>query len=183
MPYEQSIIIYQRSIMTYFYRHVIFSFLYAIWTVDHNWLKVDHDLPCSCTTCRSIIIYHRSIMIYSDRHFIFSFLYTLWTVDHTWQTVDHDLSYIHFFSKNIVFFPSVMVYERSIVIYYPTKSGQFAPKSLYIFQMLPKHMNDRPTGISYFCSQVFTNLLFSKRGANFNFLRQNKNYKIRLIIS
>ena len=94
-----SIIMYHRSIMFYLDGHVIFSLLYTIWTVDHNWPTVDHDLPCSCTTSQSIIIYHRSIMIYLDRHVIFAFLSTLRTVDHTWQTVDHDLPFIHFFSK------------------------------------------------------------------------------------
>ena len=56
-------------------------------------------------------------MIYLDRRVIFSFQNTLWTVDHTWPTVDHDLPYMHFVSKKTVFFPSVMVHERSIVIY------------------------------------------------------------------
>ena len=91
-----SIIIYHRSIMIYFDRHVIFSFRYAIWMVDHNWLAVDHDLPFSCTTSRSI-------MIYLDRHVIFYFLYTLCTVDHTWQTVDLDLPFMHFFGKKSLF--------------------------------------------------------------------------------
>ena len=154
---------YHRSIMFYLDGHVIFSLLYTIWTVDHNWPTVDHELPCLCTTSQSIIIYHLSIMIYLDRHVIFAFLSTLWTVDHTWQTVDHDLPFIHFFSK-IFLFPSVIVHERSIVIYLPTKGGQFSIKGWNIFQMFPKHMCDRPTGISYFCSQVFTRSLFVQKG-------------------
>ena len=84
-----SIIKYLRSIIFYVDRHVILSYLYIIWTVDHNWPTVDLELPCLCTTSQSIIIYHPSILIYLDRHVDFSFRYTLRTVDHNWPTVDH----------------------------------------------------------------------------------------------
>ena len=67
---------------------------------------------------------------------------------------------MRFCSKAVIFFPSDMVSERSIVIYLTHKGGHFSPKSWNIFRMLPKHMCDRPPRISYFCSQVFTNSLF-----------------------
>ena len=117
-----SIIIYHRSIMIYFDRHVIFSFRYAIWMVDHNWLAVDHDLPfCVLPLGRSwftligksfftsYISYERSIIL--DRRSILIYLSCI-------------------FSVKIVFFPSVMVHERSIIIYLAHQRSTFFTKKL-----------------------------------------------------
>ena len=62
---------------------------------------------------------------------------------------------MRFCSKAVIFFSSDMVSERSIVIYHAHKGGRFSPKSWNIFSLLPKHMCDRPSRISDFCSQVF----------------------------
>ena len=81
---------------------------------------------------------------------------------------------MRFFSKAVIFFPSDMVSERSIVIYLAHKGGHFSPKSWNISRMLPKHMCDRPPRISYFAHKFSLTRFFPKKGVNFNFLRQNK---------
>ena len=105
-------------------------------------------LPLLCTTSRSIIIYHQSIIIYLTRYVNFSFI-----IPYVWSIIlDQSM---RFFSTAVIFFPSDMVSERSIVIYHAHKGGRFSPKSWNIFSLLPKHMCDRPSRISDFCSQVF----------------------------
>ena len=88
---------------------------------------------------------------------------------------------MRFFSKAVIFFPSDMVSERSIVIYLAHKGGHFSPKSWNIFRMLPKHMCDRPPRISYFAHKFSLTRFLPKKGVNFNFLRQNKYDKVRPI--
>ena len=154
--------------MIYLVCHVIFFFLYTLWSVDHN-------LPSSQYSAK-IVSFFLTILSMNGRSYftlptkgwyfppkVEAFLCTLWTVDHTWQTVDLDLPVHAFLSKNIFFIPPLWCRNGRSLFTLPTKGGPFSPKSWIIFQMFPKHMCDWPTGISYFCSQVFTSL-FSQKG-------------------
>ena len=132
-----SIIIYHRSILIYIDRHIILSFPYAIWTVNHNLPTVHHDLPCSCTTSRSIIIYNRSISIYLDRLVIFCFLYTLWTVDHTWPTVD---LYLPSFANTLTKVDHILPYTKSAPCSQKWKYFPILPISPKKQQLIPAYV-------------------------------------------
>ena len=56
-----------------------------------------------------------------------------------------------------------MVHEWSIVIYPAHQRWKFFTKSWNVFQMLPNHMYDSPTRISYFWSKVFTDSHFPQK--------------------
>ena len=79
--------IYNRSIMIYLVCHVIFFFLYTLWSVDHNLLTVDHNLPCSQYSAK-----------------IVSFFLTIWSM--------HGRSYFTLPTKGWYFPPKVETYSR-----------------------------------------------------------------------
>ena len=73
--------------MIYLVCHVIFFFLYALWSVDHNLLTVDHNLPCSQYPAK-----------------IVSFFLTIWSM--------HGRSYFTLPTKGWYFPPKVETYSR-----------------------------------------------------------------------
>ena len=73
--------------MIYLDRRIIFSFLYTLWSVDHNLLTVDHNLPCSQYSAK-----------------IVSFFLTIWSM--------HGRSYFTLPTKGWYFPPKVETYSR-----------------------------------------------------------------------
>ena len=143
-----SIIIYRRSIIIYLDRHVIFPSY-----IPYERLII-LDERSILITSRSIIIYHQSICNYLTRHVNFSFVYTLYMVDHTWA--------IYAFFQWSCYLFSIPYGKWTVDRNLPCpQRWHFSPKSWTISRMLPKHI-DRPTRISYFCSQVVLTRFFSK---------------------
>ena len=122
-------------------------------------------------------------MIYLDRHVIISFLYTLWTVDQPWPTVNHDLPFIHFLVKMLFFFPSDMVYERSLVIDLAHEVDFFHQKAETYSRCCSRICAISLPEFHIFADMFSLTRFFHKKGVNLNFLRQNKYDKIRPIIS